>query len=1441
MPSSSENPEKAMSCKFVITRISRGIRRRPFDYSVKVKRNADTHVCPAAARNLFARDGKEDEYSCPESKPCKNGACCSKETGYCNYSPEACGTDDKSPNDKCWSNCDAHAECGRFAKEPDKKYPLNVCCSQFGFCGVTEEFCKKGKDKDEGCQSGCEQPDSGASGGDVQSRVIEYYKSWAHDSECRGIPFDKIPVEGLTHLYFSFGYISPNDFKNIPMDTQKESLFSDFTDLKKKNCALKTVVALGGWTFNDNGTEFQPVFSNMVSSANNRAKFISNLLIFLRENSFDGVDFDWEYPGAPDRSGHEKDGPNFTTFLEELKDAFNKDSRQPLRGFIHHPYQLLVFDLKAIEHVDFINVMSVQALAHVMMLDAGMQFQSRGIARILYKNSGTLSYKEITEIIDQKKLKPEYDKKNALKYMEIEFANKLGLGGLLIWATRKRIPLLGRQVGLEFEQARTTSADLNTIGPPQIATLQIAVGVAKLASFPLLINHAEARNQKVYCCEQTADEENKCYWTGVGDQCKKGDEPLTFAGTFLAAAAETAADLFPPSLVGAALNKLLDETKMDMMKRFCCRPDEMKKWKNCGWHGDPGSCNDNQCPLGHSVQLATNAYGHGEICWPRSERDDVDSDCTLETDNTWGDRKAETADKEPNGSSFGFVVPTSPEELQTSLDKQDGSQWELFNCNDAVSEDGQTIQMFCTIVSENSNCRKISSGGFVAGTILEVPPGCGPSKYAVAKSMAPAADQRLPEHLAKRDYGHQPTVYDLTFDFEWHRVRRDLGDTQMRFDFSDEVGYWDNIVAKAAKTKRKRSLEDFGGEHKRWLEEEWRDDFHNGALSHKELRKRCFGKGAIDLVKGLFNGGIKPEFTHDIDTTFTAILVKEQWGPCKVKGADVQANLLAQAKTNVKVSTSFGLTIITKLRTPSDLSQSYLYFKNKGKVSATFTLDTVGRAKFETGDKKLLGLQNFSGATFGIPKLLAVARTSSSLPSFDCSVTAKSEITAHLKPTFEFGIVFDRMWNVGDANVAVVADGWARLMAAAGLSSQGNCPFTYGIDLCADLYATVEAPEAFGWKPTRFPIAAVKPVAAKKGGTCPQIEKRSLGAADYVEDLLSLVEVSPRIGHQWEKRGEVFGPLIKLPPSCVFRPSAIDAEVECTDGIDESDELDDPETEKKISFCSGKMEVVSPKYDSSGDIVKKPTSNKTIGYKNPDDCDDYDFALVGIPTDTSKHATEHVLEFQLLKISLKAKSEKDGLKWKVAEGDSVDLCDYMKEYWAGVTSLNVDGKDNGFASEFVVLEKYVNGMKERMWSEQQSIQENERHYLCLEIPPAWDNEGHPQETKRPCRRRLGSLDGEVAKKDRKYTRIGLKDAWNSFMKALAGKARAVAEKFLDDWLKYMNDAWTDGDEGSGDENSDPNTGGNTNSRASRLAKLIKERDSMGTWSSPAQRGNGFLV
>jgi chitinase len=56
--------------------------------------------------------------------------------------------------------------------------------------------------------------------------------------------FNQIPVSGLTHLYFSFGYITPGDFNVAPMDDLSASLFNQMTALKARNSDLKTIVRI---------------------------------------------------------------------------------------------------------------------------------------------------------------------------------------------------------------------------------------------------------------------------------------------------------------------------------------------------------------------------------------------------------------------------------------------------------------------------------------------------------------------------------------------------------------------------------------------------------------------------------------------------------------------------------------------------------------------------------------------------------------------------------------------------------------------------------------------------------------------------------------------------------------------------------------------------------------------------------------------------------------------------------------------------------------------------------------------------------------------------------------------------------------------------------------------------------------------------------------------
>lgn len=370
----------------------------------------------------------------------------------------------------------------------------------------------------------------------------------------------------------------------------------------------------------------------------------------------------------------------------------------------------------------------------------------------------------------------------------------------------------------------------------------------------------------------------------------------------------------------------------------------------------------------------------------------------------------------------------------------------------------------------------------------------------------------------------------------------------------------------------------------------------------------------------------------------------------------------------MQVATSFGLTLITTLKLPLDLSQSYLYFKNKGDVSAVFTLDAVGKAVFSSGDFKIAGLDNFPGATFSIPSLVTVgpnfilnaavdaevtlaghlesrvdiaswdiqqtypdqssdwdpkaldepSRDGTGLqgvkqPTFDYSVTTTGHITAHLKPTFEFGIAFDKMWNVGDAKVDIVADGWVRLTAAAGISSSGNCPFTYGLDVGADLYARAEAPSTFGWSPKSFPIAAVPAKTLKEGGSCPLSERRSIGYLEPGEMShyagIGYVEAG-NASHHLVKRGPTVGPAFSLQGTNLFCPNPQDSASgkKCSEiqgwnpGQNDDSALNslkrsllersemyalEKRAGKDQKFCEGSdvMSVTSPNFDSSGDLV----------------------------------------------------------------------------------------------------------------------------------------------------------------------------------------------------------------------------------------------------------------
>lgn len=134
----------------------------------------------------------------------------------------------------------------------------------------------------------------------------------------------------------------------------------------------------------------------------------------------------------------------------------------------------------------------------------------------------------------------------------------------------------------------------------------------------------------------------------------------------------------------------------------------------------------------------------------------------------------------------------------TSIDKRDGSHWELFDCDNTVGEKRQTVKAVCANLSDDHNCDVIFKGTGVAGTVVDMPGDCGPGRYAVAVSMTPSTDHsHLHKHLVKRGL-EAARVFDFTFDYDYSPIekRADKSNVLLRIDYSDDPGYWDTIVGR---------------------------------------------------------------------------------------------------------------------------------------------------------------------------------------------------------------------------------------------------------------------------------------------------------------------------------------------------------------------------------------------------------------------------------------------------------------------------------------------------------------------------------------------------------------------------------------------------------------------------------------------------------------------
>ena len=96
--------------------------------------------------------------------------------------------------------------------------------------------------------------------------------------------------------------------------------FNQLAELKEKYPHMKVSIAVGGWTLSDH-------FSSVCSTSAGREALATSLVTFLNTyRMFDGIDFDWEYPGGGGEAGNSaspSDGANYASLLQLVRQKFD--------------------------------------------------------------------------------------------------------------------------------------------------------------------------------------------------------------------------------------------------------------------------------------------------------------------------------------------------------------------------------------------------------------------------------------------------------------------------------------------------------------------------------------------------------------------------------------------------------------------------------------------------------------------------------------------------------------------------------------------------------------------------------------------------------------------------------------------------------------------------------------------------------------------------------------------------------------------------------------------------------------------------------------------------------------------------------------------------------------------------------------------------------------
>jgi len=179
------------------------------------------------------------------------------------------------------------------------------------------------------------------SGGEKPSKVVMGY--YFNEGERQEFDHKKINYCYLTHIAHAF--TKPDSEGNLIID---EGYIYPELVREAHEHNVKIVMSAGGW-------ERCEGFPGMVSTAENRERFITQVVSFCKEHHYDGVDIDWEFVSNPEEQ------KNFVLFIKELSQAlkaFNPPLQLSMAVPSGHFWGRWINFEELIENFDYISFMT---------------------------------------------------------------------------------------------------------------------------------------------------------------------------------------------------------------------------------------------------------------------------------------------------------------------------------------------------------------------------------------------------------------------------------------------------------------------------------------------------------------------------------------------------------------------------------------------------------------------------------------------------------------------------------------------------------------------------------------------------------------------------------------------------------------------------------------------------------------------------------------------------------------------------------------------------------------------------------------------------------------------------------------------------------------------------------------------------------------------------